>query len=151
MNMSHWNEIQRRIQSLSMSTDFTVLYRDFGLVARGLNSMYVSHQSLDLIEGHGVDDVMVFVNKNVYIVVAPFAYIYGALDDGFVVEKIPSVFLRGLYRLQGQIPIKHKEVVLFFEDLFTGYDADGKPVYREGKKLQEILALIKQDNDKVSY
>ncbi len=153
--MTKWREIQRRITSLQTSTCFTVVYKDFGMSVKGINSSYVSHSSIEFINGHHVDinDLMIFVNERVYIVVAPYLWVFGALDDGYIVEKIPSIFLKGLMRVQGQLPLKEKTVAVFFEDLFTGYDADGKPMYKEGRGLDEIIQILKfeYNNNRETY
>ncbi len=71
--------------------------------------------------------------------------------QGFVIEKVPRVFLRGLSRIEGQFPIFDGEIYIVYEDLFAGFADDGKPKFKEGRGVKDVLNLIKQSASIVNY
>lgn len=119
--MKGYREIERRLESLKRSTNLTIGLKNETWEFEGLNSPYISHQSVTLKEGHGVDNLITFNNGVLFM-----HYSQTTLEGDLISREIPAFHIWPLFRFPATAPIwVNGIVVISYPDTFSGYTENG--------------------------
>ena len=129
--MYQYNKIESALTSLSMSTHRAIELKNETFSFDGLNSDYISHQTCNVVGGHGVSNLVVISNTNYVLIVSPSVYNITPSEESGLWRKLPSHLIRELFKFPATVPewLSHDYCVnVLVPNRLVRFDDVGTPV-----------------------
>ena len=128
VRLKAYKRIESILESLTSRTNLKVSLKNETWELKGLNSPYLSHQTVALTDGHGIDRLVVFGENELFV----FTVDCVVIVDDMLVRDLPAFHFDRLFKFPVSRPNWFRgNVKVAFPDRFNGYDRDGSPVFNK--------------------